>query len=152
LKTKRRNNMNIRTEWTKNRAIGFAGLAFAALGAFWAFADEPKTAPDLRYNPATVVDVAATVSGLRILPVSAPLEGVHLTAVSRTGNLDIYVAPAAFFRMLKVDFAKGDKVHVIGSEVKFENAEVLLVRDITNAHSELHLRDDAGEPVWTLFR
>jgi hypothetical protein len=35
--------------------------------------------------------------------------------------------------------------------VKFENAEVLLVRDITNADSEFHLRDHAGEPVWTLF-
>jgi hypothetical protein len=144
--------MNIRTEWTKNRTIRFAGLAFAALGAFLAFAKEPSTAPDLRYNPATVVDVLATVSDLRILPAPAPLEGVHLTAVSRTGNLDIYVAPAVFLRMLKVDFTKGDEVRVIGSKVKFANAEVLLVRDITDANTELHLRDAAGEPAWTLFR
>jgi hypothetical protein len=77
---------------------------------------------------------------------------VHLTAVSGTGNVDIYVAPAAFLRMLKVDFAKGNEVHVIGSKVKFENAEVLLVREITNANTELYLRDATGEPVWTEYR
>lgn len=136
------------TKRTKNQGIRIAGLAILGLSAFWAFAKEPKAAPEVCYDPATVINVVATVSDIRILPSSHPLEGEHLDAVSRTGNLDIYVAPADFVRMLKVTFAKGDEVHVIGSKVRFENADVLLVRDITNAKIELHLRNEAGEPVW----
>jgi hypothetical protein len=38
--------------------------------------------------------------------------------------------------MLKVNLAKGDEVQVIGSKVKFENADVLLVRGITTSAAQ----------------
>ena len=115
-----------------------AGTALSLL------AKEPKQ-PDICYDPTSVVTFTATVTGVKMIPAPDQLEGLHLQTV---GQSDIYVAPAAFLRMLKTDFARGDEVQVIGSKVKVGNNDVILVREITNAHTTLILRDSSGEPVW----
>ena len=107
-------------------------------------------------NP--TVDVETTVGALRQVPAGSPLPGLHLDANVKGRVVDIYIAPESFVVKYGVKVAKGDYVHIVGTQVKSGETDVVLARAIstgsvdkrTGTFSEdltIYLRNDEG-PLW----
>jgi len=77
--------------------------------------------------------------------------------VKAKGNTyDVYVGPADFAQKFGVAFAKGNEIRVLGSKMKFEDADVILAREITKGKlargpggrfvedTTFYIRDDGG--------
>lgn len=128
--------------WT----VVLCGLAGSAL-AIPAFAAE---------NAA--IDIHTTVTGVREVPAGNPLPGLHVDAKVKGRVLDIYIAPMDFVKKYDVKVAKGEDVHIIGTEEAEGDADVVLTREITTGavdkrtgifheNMTIYLRNDAG-PLW----
>ncbi len=113
-----------------------------ALGATAFAANEPA------YTPATIVDVYGTIAAVHNAPAGSPLEGTHLTVRTKTGTVDVYLAPADFLRIFKTDFPVGNEVEVIGSKIKFQSNDVILTKEISVGSATIELRDAQGAPDW----
>ena len=70
------------------------------------------------------------------------------TAKSETQSIDVYLGPTAFIKDFEVTFAKGDRVHVIGSKVKYAGRPLILAREVRRDSTTLYLRDERGTPNW----
>ncbi len=132
-----------------NHILSVSTLALAAT-AFQAFAASPVTAAanEPAYNPATIVSVTGTITSVRQVAAGNPLPGVHLTLKSNAGPIEVYVAPADFLKFLKATFPVGDQIQVIGSKVKFENADVILTRQVDDGYELITLRESNGAAEW----
>jgi hypothetical protein len=106
------------------------------------------TAPEPVYNPLTVVSVLGTVTGVRQAAADSALPGLHLTLQAKSGTFDVYVGPSDFLKFLKVGFKTGDRVEIVGSKVKFENADVILTRQVDDGFALVTLRDPSGVADW----
>jgi len=122
-----------------------AGLAIlpASLGA-----DQGKAEPEPPYDPATVVDVMATVLEVREVPRGNPLSGVHLTVRVEPVIVDVYLGPVDFLKDFELVFRRGDRIQVVGSKVKSGTAQVLLAREVRRSETTLYLRNRKGQPNW----
>lgn len=100
------------------------------------------------YNPATVVDVLGTVTGVRQVSSGSPLAGLHLTVKSKTGTFDVYVGPSDFLKFLKASYSVGEQIEVIGSKVKVENADVILTQQVDDGYATVTMRDANGVAEW----
>jgi hypothetical protein len=125
---------------------GLAGLALAA----------PAVARDVAIGVA--VDVHTNVSAIRQVPAGDPLPGLHIDAKVKGQMVDIYIAPLDFVVKYDVKIAKGQDVHIVGTEVKEGEAAVVLAREITTGavdrrtgifheNMTIYLRNDEG-PLW----
>ena len=114
-------------------------------------AKDPASPLEPGYDTAKMVDVAATVTEVREVARGSAMAGIHLTVLAGAENLDVYVGPAEFVKVFEVTFAKGDKIHVIGSNVPFEDRTVVLAREITIGTVTLSIRDKDGSPLWKYF-
>lgn len=121
-------------------AIGVSTLALTIFAA--------PPANDPQYNPATVVDVLGTVTGVRQVPSGSPLPGVHLTVKSKTAAVDVYLGPANFLKFLKADYIVGDQIEVTGSKVIAGNEQVILSSQVDDGYELLTLRDSDGGAAW----
>jgi hypothetical protein len=133
------------------RSMSFRGvllsIALAAAGLV-APGQTAKPQQEPRYDPATIIDVLATVTDLREVPRGSPLAGVHLTVKTDKEAFDAYVAPADFLKEMAVSFVKGDRIQIVGSKVKFGDGPVVLVREVRKQNLTLYLRDQKGTPNW----
>jgi hypothetical protein len=122
---------------------GLAGFALAM----------PAVAKDIA--PGAVVDVRTNVSAIRQVPAGDPLPGLHIDARINGRMMDVYIAPMDFVVKYDVKVAKGEYVHLVGTEV---DAGVFLPSEITTGNVDrrtgifhenmtIHLRNDAG-PLW----
>jgi len=117
-------------------------------------AKDVKPDSEVRYNTATVVDTTATVTAIREVPKTDPLDGLCLTVkteisgVFKIETFDVYVGPADFVKAFEITFAKGDKIQVIGSKVNVDGVEIVLAREISRQQITTILRDKSGEPFW----
>ena len=104
------------------------------------------------------VDIQTTASALREVPAGNALPGLHLDANVKGRLMDIYIAPADFASKYGVKVSKGDYVHIVGTEVRSGEADVVLARSITTGsidkrtgtfHEDMtiYLRNDEG-PLW----
>ena len=132
--------MNKRTK----RTIFGATLGLMGLAALPALANEIKTFGEPQYDLATVTTISSKVVDIREVPTPGPMAGLHLMAA----NVDIYLGPTDFLAKFGTTFEKGITVTVTGSKVKFEDKDVILVREITKGRTTLTLREDDGEPGW----
>lgn len=107
---------------------------------------KPQQEP--HYDPATTINVQATVTDLREVPRGSPLAGVHLAVKTDKEVLDAHLAPADFLKEMGVSFVKGDRIQIVGSKVKFGEGLVVLVREVRKGYSTLYLRDQKGKPNW----
>lgn len=114
------------------------------------------TAKDVVLNPA--VDVQTTVSAVREAPAGNALPGLHLDANVKGRATDIYIAPTNFVTKYGVKVSKGDYIHIVGTQVKSGDADVVLARAITMGSVDkrtgmfredmtIYLRNDEG-PLW----
>jgi hypothetical protein len=108
-----------------------------------------KLIEDPRYDVATVIDVDATVMDLREVARNNPLSGLHLTVKIESDTIDVFLGPVDFLKEFEITFAKGDKLEIIGSKVKFGGAHIVLARQVRRDETTLYLRDAKGKPHWT---
>lgn len=125
----------------------FAVLLCVAF-AFFAFAQNQAPAPKTpKYNKATETKLNGTVDELRQVPGAD--EGVHFILRDGEKTILIHVGPDKFLKDIEVEFAKGEKVQVVGSKVKSaEGEDEILAREITKDNNTITLRDKNGEPAW----
>ncbi|HWF07025.1 MAG TPA: hypothetical protein VG297_01110 [Bryobacteraceae bacterium] len=117
----------------------------------------PGTAKDAVMTPVAAIDVETTVGALRQVT-AGPLAGLHLDANIKGRVMDIYVAPMDFAAKYVARLSKGDYVHIVGTQVKSGESDVVLAREITTGsidrktgtfHEDMstYLWNDAG-PLW----
>jgi hypothetical protein len=107
-----------------------------------------KLVEDPRYEVSTVIDVDATVMDLREVTRSSPLSGLHLTVKIESDTMDVFLGPVDFLKGFEITFAKGDKIEIIGSKIKFGGAHIVLARQVRRDETTLYLRDAKGKPHW----
>lgn len=135
---------------TRCAILALPALA-AALAASGSPSGEPQQEP--RYDGASVVDVDMIVVEVREVAKGNPLAGVHLLARPDTTRgepepVDVYIAPAAFLKMMEFSFRPRDRLEVKGSKVKMGSAYVILASEVRRGDSTVYIRDRGGEPVW----
>ncbi len=124
----------------QNVMLSVSALALAMIPA--------RAASGPAYNPATAVAISGTVTGVRVVPAGQPLEGVHLAVKTKTGTVEVYLAPKNFMDFLKSNYVPGDEVEITGSRVKSGNSDILLAREVDDGRDVIDLRDLNGAPVW----
>ncbi|MBZ5596290.1 MAG: hypothetical protein LAP39_28930 [Acidobacteriia bacterium] len=107
-----------------------------------------KVDADPRYDVATVINVEATVMDTRVAPRTSPMSGLHLTVKIESETIDVYLGPVDFLKEFDITLAKGDKIELIGSKVKFDGARIVLARQVRRDETTLYLRDAKGKPHW----
>jgi hypothetical protein len=132
------------------RSMRFRGvlLSIALAAGSVAPGQTAKPQQEPRYDPATVIEASATVTDLRETPRGGPLAGVHLTVRTDKETLDAYVSPSDFLKDIGLSFAKGERIQIVGSKVKFGDGSVVLLRELSKQGSTLYLRDKNGTPNW----
>jgi hypothetical protein len=108
-----------------------------------------KLDEDPRYDLSKVIDVDAAVIDIREVPRNNPLSGLHLTVKIESDTVDVFLGPVDFLKDFEITFAKGDKLEIIGSKVKFGGAHIVLARQVRRDETTLYLRDAKGKPHWT---
>ena len=131
--------MKIRNAFTRSVfTVAVSALALAAV----AIASEPT------YNPANTAVVSGAITAVSEVPAGQPLEGVHVTVQTKTGNVQVYLAPRNFLSFLNTNFAVGDYIDVTGSHVRSGETDVVLAREVDAGHVSVVLRDPWGAAVW----
>ncbi len=128
-----------------------AWLSITALSACLATITDKtvKLDEDPRYDVSKVIDVDATVMDIREVPRNNPLGGLHLTVKIESDTVNVFLGPVDFLKDFEITFAKGDKLEIIGSKVKFGGAHIVLARLVRRDETTLYLRDAKGKPHWT---
>lgn len=125
---------------------GFAGFALAMTAA----------AKDVVLN--TAVDLETTVTAVHEAPANDPFPGLHLAANIKGRATDIYISPMNFAVKYGVKVSKGDYVHIVGTQLKSGDADIVVARAITTGSVDkrtgmfredmtIYLRNDNG-PLW----
>jgi hypothetical protein len=116
----------------------------AALIVLPAFIAAHAQTPALIYDKSSEVRITGIVDEVNI----AADHNVHLTLNNGKSLLDVMLAPEKFLKEMEITFAKGDTIEVLGSQLKLENAVMLLAREVNRNGDVMTMRDDQGKPVW----
>lgn len=125
------------------------------LVALAASSDQKDAAPaaEPRYDTATNVDLMVVVAEVKDVAVGNPLSGMHLivrpeSAKANSETTDVYLAPDDYLKDFGCKFAKGDRIQVKGSKVKFNGGPAVLAREVRLEATTVYLRDEHGVPYW----
>jgi hypothetical protein len=127
-------------------------LCAAPLFAVWAGSPEQKDA-EPKYDASSNIDVMVVVADVKDVPVGSPLNGTHLmvrpeSSKSNAETTDVYLAPDDYLKDFGCHFAKGDRIQVKGSKVRFNGGPAVLAREVRLEATTVYLRDEHGEPYW----
>jgi len=102
----------------------------------------PETSPP-KYDPHTETKMKVKVDDVKPPPKGSPKEVVHLLAKDGSEVVDVYLCPQSFLDDMGVSFSKGDDIALIGSKVKQNGADLLLIlaREVVKGDVTLVLRD-----------
>jgi len=128
-------------------------LIVAANAAGQARAAPSAAEPEPRYDTATAIDMTVVVESQREVAKGSPLGGPHLivrpeSAKEGTDTIEVYLGPADFIKDFEVTFAKGDRLQVTGSKVKYGGNPLILAKDVRRDSTTVYLRDAHGVPYW----
>jgi hypothetical protein len=109
-------------------------------------------AEEPRYDTATNVDVMVVVADVKEVPAGV-LSGTHLivrpeTARANAETIDVYLGPSDYLKDFACHFAKGDRVQVKGSKLRYNGATLILAREVRLETTTIYLRDIHGIPYW----
>ena len=130
--------------------ISLATVLMSFLTVTFVFAqrtDQRRGQP--RYDPATEATVTGIVQEVKQVSGSMGWGGTHLILDTDAGAFDVHVGPSAFLAEKGFSFAKGDRIEVTGSKVKYEAADALIAREVKKGDKVLTLRNAKGFPVWS---
>jgi len=119
------------------------------IGSATLTAKDPTLPGVPEYNPAAVVHANFQVVEFKVVPAPEPLPGAHLFVKSGNGEtLDVFLGLAKYVKIFNLPLNPGDRVNVLGSEVKFKGANLILGREVTKGAVTMILRDETGTPMW----
>jgi hypothetical protein len=106
-----------------------------------------------RYDTATNIDVMVVVTDVKDVAPGNPLSGMHLivrpeTSKANSETIDVYLAPDDYLKDFGCHFAKGDRIQVKGSKVKYNGGPAVLAREVRLEATTVYLRDEHGVPYW----
>jgi len=132
-----------------SRAVAVLVSILALSGTLTAGSERvAKAEQEPGYDPATTINVMATVMDVREAPRTGPLSGLHLLVRTETETLEVYLAPDEFLKEFEMTFGKGDRLQIAGSKVKFGGGYIVLAREVRKSESTLYFRDRKGKPNW----
>ena len=110
-------------------------------------------AAEPKYDTATNVDFMVVVTEVKDIAIGSPLSGTHLivrpeSSKGTAETTDVYLAPDDYLKDFGCHFAKGDRIQVKGSKVKFNGGPAVLAREVRLETTTVYLRDDHGVPYW----
>jgi len=124
-------------------------LAVIATPAF--AAQSAQTSANVpKYDPATESVFKGEVQEVseRVCAVSHGL-GSHVMLKLEDGStIEVHLATVKFVKLYDLAFAKGDKLEVTGSKVKFEGVDTIFAREVKRGNDVFLFRDKEGKPVW----
>jgi len=85
---------------------------------------------------------------VKIYEAAGALDGVYLKVETKTDAFDVYLAPAAFVKMLEIPLKTGLTVEITGSLITFEGKPLMLARDLKIGKNLYSMRDRNGVPNW----
>lgn len=127
----------------------FAVLTVVGLGLTLAAAQKGPPKPKVKYDPATEITLKGTIENLTEYecPVSGGV-GAHIELKTEEGTAQLHIALAKFLKEYEIKFEKGETIEVIGSKVKLNDADAILVRQITRGQNTYMFREKDGKPIW----
>ncbi len=126
----------------------FVSLTITAFASAQPPAGRGKGMP--RYDKASEITVVGTVEDVQSHQGrSMAGMGTHLTFKTDSGVLDVHIGPTAWLTDNHVEFAKRDRLEIIGSSVTIDGQKALIAREITKGDRKITLRDANGIPVWS---
>ena len=108
------------------------------------------------YDPSTVVTVKGTVQDLQSNAVAQGHNGrmggtgTHLVLKTDKESMTVLVGPSSFLTEKNFSLAKGDKIEVTGSKVKYGGSDAIIAREIKKGDAVLTLRNEQGVPQWSM--
>jgi hypothetical protein len=133
-------------------------LVFCAVPLLLALAppsNQKDAAPaaEPKYDTTTNIDLMVVVTEVKDVAAGNPLSGMHLIVrpESSKGNsetTDVYLAPDDYLKDFGCHFAKGDRIQVKGSKVKYNGGPAVLAREVRLEATTVYLRDEHGVPYW----
>lgn len=122
-------------------------LVALLLGSIPRHAHAGEPAPP-KYDVQTETKIQGTIQDITMPATGHGKEVVHLLMKVGNDTMDVYLCPKSFLDEMGVEFKQGDAIVVTGSQVKQENASLVLAREAQKGQDTLVLRDDKGNPVW----
>lgn len=112
------------------------------------------------YDPSSVVTISGTVQDVQEGTMqrgqmnnnSMGHMGTHLVVKTDKGTMTVMLGPSSFLSEKNFSVAKGDKVEVTGSKVKFGSSDAVIAREIKDGGKTLTLRNEQGVPEWSMGR
>jgi len=141
---------HLRMEGSKMKIIAGPIITLALMTGLPAIGGEKDPAAGVpQYNVKTEVDFKGIIVKVREVPAGEAYAGIHLTIQSKSDAVEVFLAPADFVKLMRVQLNVGEKnVGVTGSKVKFEGEELVLARELRIENMVLTLRDEKGFPTW----
>jgi hypothetical protein len=107
------------------------------------------------YNTNNQVTFTGTVTGkIKGTPTDGRSESMSILVKNSRGHVySVDLGPTWYVQDQVAKINMGDHVKVVGSPIRFQNHEnVVLAKTIVDHRKVLALRDDRGEPYWVAFR
>jgi hypothetical protein len=125
---------------TQKHLLKFTAIAFLAASAF---AQAPP-----KYDPATEATLKGTVEQLKLVPPTGGKPMAYLTMKTSPDSVEVFLCPKSFLDDMGADFKAGEEIHIIGSKVKQDGADLILALEVTKGGDTLTLRFKDGKPAW----
>jgi len=105
------------------------------------------------YDRTKEVQVEGVVAGTEdfVCPVSGSEIGSHLQLETANGRVQVHLAPARILRSRQIGYRVGDRIVVIGSQVKLLGNQDVIAREITHGNETIMLRDPTGQLLLTQY-
>jgi hypothetical protein len=101
-----------------------------------------------KYDLHAEVKAKGMVDEVTLLPFGTRKDFRELTIKDGEAIIHIYMCPKPFEDEMGISFSKGDQISVTGSKIKYQDAEVILARELVKGEDTLLFRDEKGTPVW----
>jgi DNA/RNA endonuclease YhcR with UshA esterase domain len=133
---------------TRSFVVLVLALGMAIVPLFAAQKAEPK-ADVPKYDLAAEATYKVVVEEVkdRDCPISGGM-GSHLMVKLDSQIYEVHLAPTKFVKSYDAIFQKGDVVEIVGTKVKFQGVDAILVRQITRGPDQFVFRDPKGNPIW----
>lgn len=122
------------------------GLGFFGLLVCPVFAQMPRGP---MYQWGTEKTLQGTVKEVQWVQGRVPwMKGVHLVIGTEEGTFTAMLGPYYVLQSQGYEPQEGDKVDLLGSVLKINDQNVIVVKTLTSGEKTIQLRDDQGFPVW----
>jgi hypothetical protein len=130
------------------KSILGAVMTLAMIAPAFGGGKEPATAVP-QYNVKSETDFVGTILKVREVPAGEAFAGIHLTMLAKGENIDVFLGPADFIKLMAMPLKAGLKdVGITGSKVKFEGTDLVLARELRVEKTVISIRDETGFPNW----